>query len=68
MPRNDPVELSVAFIRATREVVLVSEHGEHEVWLPRSQITTDSDIEHLSDGEVFELSVPEWLAFEKGLI
>jgi hypothetical protein len=68
MPRNDPVELSVAFIRATDEAVLITEDGDLEVWLPRSQLTTDSDIDHLSDGEVFEVSVPEWLAYEKGLI
>lgn len=68
MPRNDPVELSVAFIRATDEAVLVTEDGDREVWLPRSQLTTDSDIEHLTEGEVFEVSLPEWLAYEKGLI
>lgn len=68
MARNDPVELSVAFIRHTPVAVLVTEDGDREVWLPRSAITTDTAVEHLVHGEVFEVTVPEWLAFQKGLI
>ena len=68
MPRNDPVELVLAFVHATDEAVLVSGDGDREAWLPRSQINTDFDIEHLQKGEFFSVNVPEWLAYGKGLI
>lgn len=67
MSRNDPVDLAVAFVHATSAAVLVEQAGV-QAWLPLAQITTDSDIDHLEKGELFELSVPEWLAYEKGLI
>lgn len=67
MSRNDPVELSVSFRHATPAAVLIEDAGT-EAWLPRVHVTTDSDIDHLQKGEVFDLTVPEWLAFEKGLI
>ncbi len=63
-----PVELSVAFVRATAAAVLVTEDGEREIWLPRSQLHSDSDLDLLRKGEIFEVVLPEWLAYEKGLV
>jgi hypothetical protein len=49
----------------TERAVLVSDTGDNEdaVWLPLSQI----EIEPLSKGTA-EITMPEWLAADKGLI
>ena len=59
------IDLRVHRIRATERAVLVKPDDiDDEVWLPLSQIEmTPPDEDGLCD-----LSVPEWLALEKGLI
>ena len=67
MSRNDPVEVTVTFLHATASAVLV-EHCELEIWLPRSALTYDGDFDLLDRGELVDIEVQEWLAFERGLI
>ena len=46
----------------TDEAVLFND-GTHQVWLPKSQLEDWPNV-----GQSGEIMIPEWLAFEKGLI
>lgn len=61
---TEMIELSVVFHRETLMGVQVSDDGtnEHAVWLPKSQI------EYMLRGKSMMLTLPEWLARDKGLI
>ncbi len=50
----------------TDKAILFSEDGERKVWLPKSR----TQIDYLSNngGQLVEITIPEWLALEKGLI
>lgn len=58
-------EAHVKLIRETELAVFVSDTGDedHGVWLPKSQI----EIEDLGNG-YHGVSMPEWLATDKGLV
>lgn len=60
------VEVTVALHRYTDKAYFVSDDGNQKkaVWIPVSQIEAERD---LGDG-MYELSLPEWLAYDKGLI
>jgi hypothetical protein len=51
-------------VRATGKALLVLVEGE-EVWIPRSQIQEDSEVQ--DEGDSGTLVIPMWLAEEKGL-
>ncbi|WP_022727254.1 hypothetical protein [Fodinicurvata sediminis] len=63
--RSDLVDLTAQLHHQTEKAVLVSSDGDREnaVWLPLSQI----EVEDGKDGLV-DITCPEWLAHEKGLI
>ncbi|WP_291208920.1 hypothetical protein [Hyphomonas sp.] len=66
--RSDIADYTVVFIHETPAAVLVTDDGTREVWLPKSKI----EIEHTGNydhrrREVLVVSVPEWLAKDKGL-
>lgn len=63
--RSDLVDVVVHLHHRTDKAVLVSDDGNRAkaVWLPLSQI----EIEELSRGTV-TVTLPEWLALDKGLI
>lgn len=65
MSKSDTIELTMTIHRATLRAVLASDNGEEEnaVWLPLSQIS----IRELG-GCFSEITLPEWLAEEKGLL
>jgi hypothetical protein len=63
---NILIEFSVEFRRQTEHALLVFD-GFVEMWLPKSQLEYDKDLD-LERGVTFTVSVPEWLAEEKGLI
>lgn len=63
---NARTELAVEFVRETENAILVKD-GNNEVWIPKSQVTYDEDLE-LKRGLALEIELPEWLAEEKGLI
>ena len=52
-------------IQETDAALLVSIDGE-EHWIPKSQITDDSEV--WKQGDVGTLVITEWIAQEKGLI
>lgn len=58
-------DITVALHHETDKAVLVSDDGDREnaVWLPKSKI----EIEH-KQGNTVEVTLPEWLAKDKGLI
>ena len=49
----------------TDKAILISDNGdeEHAVWLPKSQIEIEGD-----QDDILTVTLPEWLAMEKGLI
>lgn len=61
------VDIDVQVHAETDHAVLVSDDGErdHAVWLPLSQI--EIQMEEGGDGTA-TVSMPEWLATEKGLV
>jgi hypothetical protein len=70
MTRSDDeetVEVCVTFVRLTDRAVLVNDCAKG-AWLPLSQIECDEDLSAFAEGDVLEMSLPEWLAREKGLI
>lgn len=67
MSNNDPTTVEVSFIRVTSAAVLV-ECDELELWLPRQHVEYDGLLDHCEKGELIEITVPEWLAYDRGLI
>lgn len=63
--RSDVIDLDVKVHHATELAVLVSETGDKDdaVWLPLSQIEIDTT----ENGAETTVTIPEWLADEKGL-
>jgi len=59
---SDLVDISGELKAETAKAVLLFD-GTREAWLPKSQI----EIERRADGTV-EVTLPEWLAKDKGLI
>ncbi len=52
-------------IKETEMAILV-EYENEEFWIPKSQISEDSEVTEKDDEGV--LAIPEWLADEKGLL
>lgn len=66
MARNDMIEVEdLTFVRETSAAILVQDPDGSEIWLPQSQIDWPEDAER---GDVITVSMPEWLAEDKGLI
>lgn len=63
MSSNDLIDLPVEMRRETEKAYLFFD-GVDEIWIPKSQIKAME----MRDGEPIEISIPEWLAAEKGLI
>ncbi len=58
-----PVDVAVTLERETPKAFLVNE-GYKSVWVPKSQVTLNFN----DKGVVESITLPEWLAFDKGLI
>lgn len=54
----------------TPDAILVSDDGDREqaVWLPKSKIEFEPKPGRAKGSSVVEVTLPEWLAQEKGLI
>lgn len=65
--KSDLVDLDVQIHASTEKAILVSTDGEraNAVWLPLSQIEVERKRGKVSLAVV---TVPEWLATEKGLV
>lgn len=62
---NKIIDVDVELLHETENAVLVTEDfPENGVWLPRSLI----EIEESGVRGVHTISLPEWLAMEKGMI
>lgn len=63
---NDILDLTVIRHAETEKAILVSDDGDRKkaVWLPLSQVEVNPAPSH---GAVI-ISLPEWLAMDKGLI
>ena len=57
-----PVEVNCKFIHETDEAILVMDAELRQVWVPKLNGATEYD----AHGKV--LTLPEWLATERGLI
>lgn len=64
MPKSELVDILCHVHVETDKAVLVSDDGDKEnaVWLPRSQIEFEKRGSHVN------ITMPEWLALDKGLI
>ena len=60
------IDLALHIHIKTAKAILVSDDGDKEVavWLPLSQI----EMQPTNKNDICEVTVPEWLAKEKGLI
>ena len=64
--KSDLIDLSVQVHRRTERAVLVSDDGDEReaVWLPLSQIEIDGP----DRKGIATITMPEWLAKDKGMI
>lgn len=60
-------EISGEIRRETAQAVLFFD-GTREVWLPKSQIKIEDKDGFVLGGKLIEVTLPEWLARDKGLI
>jgi hypothetical protein len=65
--RNDTIDIEVTLHAETALAILVSDDGDEDtaVWLPKSQIEYPGIA---IKGFVITVTLPEWLAMDKGLI
>ena len=65
MSKSDIIDITVHVHAKTSKAILVSEDGDSDdaVWIPLSQV----EVEPIK-GPIHELTIPEWLAIEKGLV
>jgi hypothetical protein len=61
------MEITLEIHHETERAYLVSETGNEDdaVWIPKSQIEISDPVEV---GEAVEITMPEWLAKERGFI
>lgn len=63
--KSDIIDIDVQVLHETEKAVLVTDSvPENGVWLPRSKI----EIEPTGFGGIYTVTLPEWLALDKGLI
>lgn len=61
---RDDIEIEVE-VRGESQLALLVFDGKEEVWVPKSQISDQSE---RADGSVESIFIPEWLALKNGLI
>jgi len=64
--KSDLVDVAVCRMAETANAILVSETGEKDdaVWLPKSQCEIEND----GHANFITVTLPQWLAKDKGLI
>lgn len=62
MSDKDEIDICVEFLKDSGRAIKVSD-GYVEEWLPKSQIEYDGE-----EGDTITVTMPNWLALEKGLI
>lgn len=61
--KSDLTDITVTKRHETANAIQVHD-GDNLVWLPKSQI----EIEETGDGKTLIVTLPQWLAEEKGLV
>lgn len=61
---DETVDVFVEILKETDKAILAT-NGGPKVWLPKSQIEGDAGYE---PGEACEITMPVWLAEDKGLV
>lgn len=63
--KSDLIDVTMQIHHRTERAILASDDGDKEkaVWLPLSQVEVS-----MKDGGTAEITMPEWLAVEKGLV
>jgi len=64
---NAPYSFILKRLHETDLAYCVTEDDEEKIWLPKSQVHVDDEIEK-EDGTYLLLEIPSWLAEAKGLI
>lgn len=64
--KSDLVDIAVCRMAETEKAILVSETGDkgNAVWLPKSQCEIEND----GHTNFITVTLPEWLARDKGLV
>jgi len=62
--KSDLVDITVIIIHQTDKAVLVDFGGKEHVWLPHSQV----EVARSPNGKSHIVTLPEWLANEKGML
>lgn len=63
MPKKELYDASFEFVAETDRAILVTEDGgKTKHWLPKSQI------EYEVKGQLVDVTMPVWLATEKGIV
>ena len=62
--KSDLIDITVIVKHKTALAVLVDHGGKEPVWIPLSQI----EIEPNKDGKTYTITMPEWMAVDKGLV
>ena len=66
--REESVMFWGTFIRATPKAMLIRlDDTDEEVWFPLSQMRDGYDPDTWDHGEEIDITIPRWLAEEKGL-
>jgi hypothetical protein len=67
---SDLIDVTVHLHAETEKAIRVSDDGinSHGVWLPKSQVEYEKVYSEQKLSNIFEVTLPEWLAKEKGLI
>lgn len=64
MGRSELVDVELMLMGETAQAIRVEDADENTVWLPKSQI----EIERRPNDRVITVTMPQWLAEEKGLV
>jgi hypothetical protein len=69
MARHDPFVVQMELISETQDAILVRD-GDHDegVWLPRSKIEWERASPMYRRPQIIEITMPEWLATDRGLM
>ena len=55
----------IGTVKVITDSAVLIDDGDNDLWLPLSQVKTESEY---AIGEDSIIEIPEWLAYEKGLI
>ena len=66
MPKSDLVDIAACRHAETQKAILISDDGEraNAVWVPKEHCEIEAD----NHKNFITVTMPEWLALEKGLI